>query len=200
MAIGNISNITAGKPNTSGCIYRAPKGTALPTDATTSLAQAYKKLGYISDDGVKNTNSPSTDKIKGWGGDTVLTIQTEKNDEFKFTLIETLNEEVLKSIFGSSNVTSTTTSGVTNTTVNATSTEQEEAVWVFDLLLRGNALKRIAIPVGKISDIGEIVYKDDEAVGYEITIDAMPNDDGNSHIEFIKTGTANSQLTDNESE
>ena len=43
--------VTTAKPKTSGAVYVAPIGTALPTDATSSLAVAYKGLGYISEDG-----------------------------------------------------------------------------------------------------------------------------------------------------
>ena len=43
--------VTTAKPKTSGAVYVAPIGTALPTDATSSLAEAYKGLGYISEDG-----------------------------------------------------------------------------------------------------------------------------------------------------
>ena len=38
--------VTTAKPKTSGAVYVAPIGTALPTDATSSLAEAYKGLGY----------------------------------------------------------------------------------------------------------------------------------------------------------
>ena len=35
----NANNVTAGKPKIGGAVYRAPKGTTLPTDATSALAQ-----------------------------------------------------------------------------------------------------------------------------------------------------------------
>ena len=42
------------------------------------------------------------------------------------------------------------------------------------------------LPRAKISEIGDIVYKDDEAVGYEITLQAMPDDTGATHYEYFK--------------
>ena len=54
------------------------------------------------------------------------------------------------------------------------------------MALRGGALKRVVIPSGVLSELGDIVYKDDEAIGYEVTLDCMPDGSGNNHYEYIK--------------
>ena len=182
----NVANVSTGKPKVTGAIYRAPLGTTLPTDATTALASAFVELGYVSEDGVTNNNTPETDKVKAWGGDTVLVIQSEMADEWTLTLIESLNPNVLKTIYGDSKVTVNT-----NTiTVQATAGQRIDAVYVFDMALKGGALKRVVIPEGSLSELGEIVYKDDEAVGYEITLTALPDNSGVSHYEYIKLATS----------
>ena len=179
----NAANVTAGKPAIAGAVFRAAAGTTAPTDATTALAADFKALGYCSEDGLVNSNSPSVTNIKAWGGDIVLPVQEEKEDTFQLTLIEVLNLDVLKAVYGSTNVSGALATGVT---VQANAKEPEEGVWAVDMVMNSNTVKRVVIPHGKITEIGDITYTDTYAVGYEITITAIPDTSGNTHYEYIK--------------
>lgn len=176
----NATNVSTGKPKASGAIFRAPLGSTLPTDATTALAAAFKELGYVSEDGVRNTNTAETEDVKAWGGDPVLNLQNGKPDTWKFKLLEALNPEVLKTVYGDSHVEVTGK----QIHVTATSEQAQDAVYVIDMAMKNGAMKRVVIPIGSLSEVAEVVYKDNEAVGYEITIKAM-GDAGVTHHEYI---------------
>lgn len=177
-----VTNVSAGKPKVGGAINVADTSATLPTTVSAALT-GFTALGYVSEDGLTNQNTIESEDIKAWGGDTVLVIQTEKTDTFGLTLIEVLNVDVLKIVFGDTNVSGTLADGIT---VNVNATELPEKAWVIDMVMRGGALKRIVIPRAKVSEIGEVTYTDNEAVGYELTLTALPDASGNTHYEYIK--------------
>ena len=176
------TNVTTGKPAKAGAIFFAPLGTTLPTDSDTALDNAFKALGYVSEDGLTNDNSPESDQVKAWGGDTVLVIQSSKEDTFTFKLIEVKNVDVLKFVYGSTNVSGDLDTGIT---INVNNKDVEEVSIVIDMILSDNTAKRIVIPTAKISEVSDIVYGDEEAVGYETTTDCIPDSSGNTHYEYI---------------
>ena len=187
--MANTANyVTAGKPRIAGSVYRGATSVTLPTTADAAISTTdFKSLGYISEDGVTNNNSPETEDIKAWGGDIVLNTLTGKEDKFTFKLIEAMNTDVLKAVYGDSNVSGDLSNGIT---VHAKAAENGGSAYVIDMVLKNNVLKRIVIPNATVSEVSEIAYKDNEAVGYQITLTAVPDASGNTHHEYIKQGTS----------
>ena len=184
------ANVSNAKPNKAGAIWFAPEGTvtSLPSDYSTAIdTTVFKCLGYVSDDGLSNDNSPSSETQKAWGGDTVLNLQTERPDSFGFKLIESRNENVLAAIYGSKNVAVSAAEGtVGDITVKATADDMPRGVFVIDMIMKANKKKRIVIPDGSISSLGTINYKDNEAIGYDVTVTDVPDSYGVYHYEYIQ--------------
>jgi hypothetical protein len=182
--MNNSQNVSFGKPKATGALFVAPAGTAVPTDATSALNVAFKNLGYISDAGLVNSVSTNVQDIYSWGGDRVLSDQTNFMEMFTFNLIET-NAEVAKLYYGAGNV---TVSG-SNITIKANSQTLPEIVFVAELVLTGGRVKRIVVQRGRITDrTADITYVDGEPVSYPINLNAFPNlTDGDTHKEYIAT-------------
>lgn len=188
--VANVQNVSVGEPAVAGAIYRAPVGTTLPTDASSSLSASFKTFGYISEDGLTNSNSRDTSTVKDWSGADILTLQNSKTDTFKYKMMEVKNVEVLKDVYGDENVSGDIETGLT---IKANAKELTAHAYVIDTLLSGGYLKRIVIPNGKVTEIADLVYKKTEAMGYEVTITALPDTEENTHYEYIVKGEDESE-------
>lgn len=181
--MNDTRNIATGKPKIGGAVYSAPRGTALPTNATDTLSEDYVCLGYVSDDGVTNSTKRDSDSIKAWGGDTVASPQKEFTDEFKLTFIESLNSDVLKTVYGKENVSGKLDTGIE---IKVNSKELDNSVYVIDTVM-GDAVKRFVIADAKVTEVGDVTYKDNELVAYETTLTAYPSTalNGDTHREYM---------------
>lgn len=179
----NALQVTAGQPKVGGAVFWAPLGSTLPATASATLDTAFVCLGYVSEDGVTFSRSRETEDVTAWGGDKVLTLQTEKTDTAQMTLIEALNENVLKLVHGADNVTGALATGLT---VKENSQELDYGVWVIDAVLNGDILMRTIMPNAKVTNIDDIQFASNAAVGYNVTAAAYPYAawDGDTHREL----------------
>lgn len=179
--MNDSSKVSFGKPKATGALFVAPKGTTLPTNASSALDAAFKGLGYVSEEGLVNNTETDVEDVFAWGGDNVLSGQTTYMEMFTFNLIET-NVETAKLYYGEDNV---TVAG-DNITIKANGTPLPEIVFVAELVMTGGRVKRIVVERGQIADrSGEITYVDGEPIAYPISMKAYPDADGNTHTEYI---------------
>lgn len=184
MTNNNASNVSVAKPKANGAIFRAPVSTTLPTDSSTALAEDFKNLGYVSEDGYTNAFDIETEEIKEWGGAVVLRTEVSRSETFALKLIET-NVDTLKTVFGEDNVSATEG----DIAVVHNSNPRANAAYVIETLMTGDRVKRTVIPNASISEIGDIVYQGGEAIGYEITLAALPDTDGNAAYSYYASVT-----------
>ena len=188
--MANTANVNVGKPDTgvSGGGSSAPLGTTLPTDATTALDAAFTNYGFISEDGLTETNEKSSDKIKAWGGRIVKNLQTDSSASFAFSFIESSNADVLKAICGEDNV---TVDG-TNITAKFDLEQLPSRVWNFDVRDGDNRV-RVSVPNGQITELGDVTYGDEDVIAYEVTVDALWSDDLKAYyVKYLSRGDGES--------
>lgn len=184
-----ISNIVSGKPAATGGILIAPLGTTLPTNATTAPHASFVTAGYIGEDGVTETDGRSTEKIRAWGGDTVKVVQTEHTLTYTFTFIEALNSDVLKAVYGDSNVTTTAATASTGTlqAVKITGEVLPHKSYIFEVR-DGDAKIRIVIPDGQITEVGERTFTDAAVVGHQVTVECFKDANGGKAYQYSDNG------------
>lgn len=155
-----VANVAIGKPRVGGAIFRAPAGTALPTDASTALASAFVEQGYVSDEGVSRAITKSFASKKAWGGDEVASTKTEETVRVTFALIEANNPSSLRAKYGEGAV--TVTDGLT--AIAYAGAETDAGVWVIDMEYNG-VLRRLVF--GNAKDVTEDftqTYADEELI------------------------------------
>ncbi|WP_298047736.1 hypothetical protein [uncultured Bifidobacterium sp.] len=167
----NKKNTSLGKPMANGMVYVAPAGTALPTDATTALADTYKTVGFISEDGITNSIDTDTTTVTDAGGTTVINEISSYSETYQFAMMET-QADALGVRFETANV---KTDG-DKLTVDHKMPTGESRVYVFEILMTGNKVKRIVVPDGTVSEFGDTQYHAGDAIVYDVTIAANPSD------------------------
>ena len=182
--------VNVGKPDTgvSGGVSSAPLGTTLPADATTALDAEFTNYGFISEDGLTETNEKSSDKIKAWGGRIVKNLQTDSSASFALWFIECSNGDVLKAICGEDNV------PVDGTIITAKFDLEQlpSRVWNFDVRDGDNRV-RVSVPNGQITELGDVTYGDEDVIAYEVTVDALWSDDLQAYyVKYLSRGEGES--------
>lgn len=163
----NADNVAFAKGGVSGTMYRAPKGTQLPTDATTPLPDAWKSVGYIGEDGLTFSEDTDTTSITEMSGNAVKTMVSSYSETVQFVMIET-NEHSLKERYGDKNV----------TWDNAKHTysyahripDGEGCPHVIEIMKTNGYVERTVIPDGAPSEFGDIQYHGSDGVGYDETM------------------------------
>lgn len=190
----DVKNVYAAEPLATGSCLVAPIGTTLPTTATEELDEDFVDLGYVGEDGFTETQERTTEDKKAFGGDTVKVLQTEYNHMFTFVLLESLKADVLKAIYGPSNVSVVAANGSHGTQVSIKKNAKKlpHMAWVIDTTdTELNARYRNVIPDGQITEVGEVTIVHTDTIQYEVTLKCFKHSDG----DYVKTYTDDGQVT-----
>jgi hypothetical protein len=184
-----VANVVAAKPKVTGGVLRGALGTALPTDTATAPNVLFKALGYVGEDGLTYAPARTTDKKKAWGGDIVKVVQTEYSETWTFTLIESMNADVLKTVHGDSNVTTTAATATTGTlqAVKSNGDVLPNSEWIFEMI-DGATKRRVVLPNAQVTEVGEVTFQDGELVAYPVTLEAFEDASGNNSYTYLDNG------------
>jgi len=177
----STANITATTPRSEGEFFRAALGTTVPDDAKTALAEPFKLQGYTDEDGFTVAVERETTDKKAYGGVTVYTTQDNYGVTLTVTVLETMNIETKRTVFGDENVTQDAVSGMITTRYN--SKRLPNSVFIADHLT-DQGFKRQIVENGLVTGVGDIQFVHNEMVKYQLTITAYPNADGDYMVEL----------------
>jgi len=153
-----------------GEVSVGPTATAAPTNTSTALAAGFVGLGYISEDGITESHDRSTDDIKAWQNSaTVRTVVTDSALTYNFTLIET-TKAVVETALGVT-VTQSVSDGSYVITPSSTGGRKSFVIDIVD----GANIKRIYVPQGEVTELGDTSYASGDAIGFEVTITTYPD-------------------------
>ena len=182
------SDVRVGSPEQSGAtgaILHAPVGTALPTlsdikKTGVTINQAFTGNEYVSEDGLTLSPTRSTTDIKDWSGAIVRKLLESFDGTLKWKMIST-NKTALELAFGKAKVTSVTASTDHGAQAQAAlgAYMPDEYAWVF-LMKDGDARIVIGVPDGQITEVGDVIFASNAAVGWDVTLSCYPDANGNS--------------------
>lgn len=176
------SLITSTNPADGGEFHRAALGSTLPTDAIADLDAAFNGLGFTGEEGFVVSQNRSTEDKRAYGGDVVYSLQTEYGVSVQVTVYESQNAEVLRTVFGDDNV---DVAGGT-TTVRYNKRRLPRSVFVSDHITDQGLLRQV-IPVGQVTEVGDITLVHTDILMYQLTITAYPDAEGNYMYEYRTT-------------
>lgn len=180
----NTGNVSAAKGVAGGYIFSAPVGTALPTDCTTNLDEAFKCLGFVSEDGYVETLDEDSDDLVDMNGDVMDTTQSSRVESAQVTLAE-IKAATLKRMYGDGNVTDE--SGMI--TVRHNSDSHSTFSYVLELLLKNGRKWRKVVPLGKSSELDDLTISSSELSSRPLTIKYLSYSgyDGDTCRDFIES-------------
>jgi hypothetical protein len=193
--MADVKLIYAAEPTASGSLFVAPIGTdgPDPADPFADLDADFIDLGHIGEDGFNETTDRRIDRKRNFGGKVVKVLWTEFGKTLEVVLLESLNGDVLKAVYGTKNVDitapTTTSGGIVEIRKNAKRLPHQ--AWVVDTLdtslgtADGEfvAKYRSYIPDGQIVDTKDVRIVHSDTIEYAIVIEAFEDEDG----EFMYT-------------
>lgn len=183
------TNAELARLGVTGALYVAPLGTTIPTGLA-AWGTGWEDVGYISDDGVTESLSEDKQEFTPWQSATpIRTEVTTSVQTFKATLWESKATTI--SLYYRVPEDDMTVTGTTPNEVVSFDQLGKPArdVRAFGIdVIDGTYHRRIILPNAEVTERGDITYKSDTLIGYEVTITANVGSDGIAVKRLFKEG------------
>lgn len=159
---------------------------ALPVgDPSVALnAAIYKELGALTDEGLTESTSQDYNDIFMWQGNTLAaSLPGEYTKTFTFAALET-NAQTLGLTYAGSTITQT----AYGVSIAEKPPARDIRTWVLHGI-DGTRLYRIVVPLGQITDKGDVTWSSTDPVSSEYTVKAFPDTSGNYSYRYIYDST-----------
>ena len=190
----NVGQTIAPSPRITGSVLYAPVGTPLPTSSYATLNSGFTDLGYVDENGLKQKEDRSNTDVFVWGGDLLGTLQEKYSRTMSFKLYQFLDSNVLAAGYGHNNVSVTYATGSegNETAVKMNSQILDTLSWVFDgyyyTAAGFEALVRVVVPVGRITQVGDVDLTNKAFMSIEATLKAFPDAQKNHGYLYVNDG------------
>lgn len=178
----NQANVSSAKGVKGGYIFSAPVGTSLPTDIKTQLDQAFKCLGFISEDGYVESIDEDDDDINDMNGDVMDSTNSKRVESAQLTFAE-IKAATLKRQYGDANVTDE--NGLIAVKHNADS--HDVFAYVLELVLKNGRRWRKVVPKGKSSELDSLTIASSELCQRALTMKYLTDEQGNTCYDYYES-------------
>lgn len=182
---------TLARLGVTGMVMTGPIGTTIPTDLG-AWSTGWDDCGYISDDGLTESLNEDSEQFTPWQSATPIRVEvTSSTKTFQFTCWESNWTTV--SLYYRVEPEDVTVSGTAPDQIVSFDEEGRPRrmlrAFGFDVI-DGNYHRRAICPMAEVTERGDVVYKSDELIAYELTVTAYPGSDGVSIKRFFQEGWA----------
>jgi hypothetical protein len=165
----NPDNVLVGTSNGPG-IWIAPVGTTAPANVNTAPTTPWQTLGYLSEDGVKVTQSTDSENIMSWQTKTPLrSFVTSREVMLEFTMLE-LSKRNFELYFGQK-IEDTADPAEFSVTVRGDAPAYQYAI-LLDLI-DGDLITRFVYPRASLNSAGDMEITQSGAIGLPVTMSAQ---------------------------
>lgn len=163
-----------------GEMFSAPPGTTLPTTASGTLDAAFIGHGYCSEDGITEAWEDNVENIVAWQSATVVrAARTESLVTVQTTLIQNRGSNLELYHPGSL----METDGATGWMLEVKPANSDPRIFVINVV-DGDTVMRFVLGNAEVTARGEIAYANGQAIGYNVTITAYPDTNGNLMVKY----------------